>query len=228
MTSTAPGVQPLTVPERHVAAFGALLEMVEAEFAGLHAALAAAEATDHRGVIAESIRALSGLDASDVNALLDALIGLAALAYRSGATANQIAERVVASPQLAETESRDDRFLDRLKQLLTCNAVRLQSKALSLGASHDRIFVSARIITDLRPIFNDDVAGRPEPEAALLSHILRLHYIASNGQHDNLYVVLDDDDIEVLQEALGRAREKADSLVRTLYESGIVYMTWED
>ena len=228
MTSLPSELQPQRVPERHVPAFKALRELGEDQFSDVLSALADADTTASRPVIDESVHAASRLNRSDVSALLDAVIGLAALGYKTRSAAGLVAKRVASSPQFGGADELHERFSGRIERLLEGEFVRLQSKALSIGAAHERVFANAQILTDLRPLFDSDVTENPEPEAALLSHTLILHFIGSNGAHDNFFVALDDDDIEVLQQTLKRATRKADSLRRTLQESGIIYIGSEE
>ncbi len=132
--------------------------------------------------------------------------------------------RVAASPQFIPSDDRHERFAHRIESLLKCEVIRIQSKALSLGAAHERVFVNAQIVTDLRPLFDNDIVENSEPEAALLTHTLSIHFVASDGKHDNIYVSLDDEDIELLQEALSRAVHKAASLKLILEDSGILFI----
>lgn len=233
MTSSASDSRPLTVPRRHLQAFAHLREMQESDFSRVLAILNAAESTARLSALAEAAGEGSQLDTFDVLALLEAIQELAGIGYRIRSSASQMAARVVSSPQFDADEnlSRDDGLGERMSQrieiLLNCDVIRLLSKASSIGAEHERVFLNAQVLTDLRPLFDDDSDENLEPEGALLCHILSLHFISSDRSHDNFYVTLDDDDIEILKRAIDRAIRKSDSLKRRLQDVGLVYMTPE-
>ncbi len=87
--------------------------------------------------------------------------------------------------------------------------MRLLGKAASIGYQHERLFVDAQVLTDLRPVFEDDISDDHGPLGAVLSHLLRLHIIGQTGTHEDVYVALDDGDIATLREALDRAERKS-------------------
>ena len=139
-----------------------------------------------------------------------------------------MAARVASSPQFAETDDGSDHFVRRIQHLLISDVIRIQGKASSIGTEHERVFLGAQVLTDLRPLFGDDSAGALEPEGALLTHVLSIHFVGSAGTHDNFFVVLDDHDIGTLHQAIERATRKATSLKHKLQESGLVYITSEE
>ena len=96
----------------------------------------------------------------------------------------------------------------------------LTTKALGVLTSHDRVFYSARILTDVRPVFSEsgDVI-----EAAVIVHNLRIHY-GQDDDHKDFYVALDTSDIQSLRDVLDRADKKAQSLQKFLQRSGISYL----
>ena len=63
----------------------------------------------------------------------------------------------------------------------------------------------ARIITDIRPIFNDDAT---DIDASVISYTLRLNYDNPEGNH-SLSIAMDESDIEELIQQCNRAFSKA-------------------
>ena len=55
----------------------------------------------------------------------------------------------------------------------------------------------------------------------LVLHTLQVGYHDGLGKHHEFYVALDSDDIEKLQKALVRAKQKAATLVKLLEKTGI-------
>ncbi len=89
------------------------------------------------------------------------------------------------------------------------NALALSSKAFRVMAEHSHLYCSAKVLTDLRPIFRSDVDQGPATFVAV--HTLRLTYHESE-EHKEFFVALDRGDIELLAAALTRALEKEASL----------------
>jgi hypothetical protein len=88
-----------------------------------------------------------------------------------------------------------------------------------LQSDVERAFCDARILTDLRPIFGGEVDA---PKAMIIVHTLKLSYHdAATGKHEELFVAIDDEDIEKLKRILERAERKAKSLVSRLQLAGI-------
>jgi len=225
---TAPRVRPLTVPERHISAFNLIRSLKDGDYAKLLGSLGENEPSTPRSVLADSVHGACALEASVASELLDAVFGLASVGHKTGSPPAQIAARVASSAQFSDSDDDRLRFERRIELLLDCDVVRIQGKASSLGTAHERVFLSAQILTDLRPLFHDQVDGDPEPEGALLSHTLLVHFIDSTGSHDNFFVVLDDGDLEALNQATNRAIAKSASLKQKLHDSALVYMASEE
>ena len=76
-----------------------------------------------------------------------------------------------------------------LKRLLTIRQLSMIAKARSLHIDHANVFCSARVITDLRPVFDADVGE--EPTDFVVVHTLKLgfhlseaHELHQRGQLD--------------------------------------------
>jgi hypothetical protein len=97
------------------------------------------------------------------------------------------------------------RFKKKLKALLTVPPLLIASKAQALRTDFANIFWDAKIISDIRPIWEGDV--KHPPGAAVITNTLKLEYHHIGG-HGELYVYLDSQDIEVLMSVLQRAQDK--------------------
>ncbi len=95
-----------------------------------------------------------------------------------------------------------------VERLVTSPAVVLTTKARDLAEDFERALTSARILTDIRPVYNDtdDVIG------AEVIQTLRIEYDSVSRQNaDNISFALDLEDIKQLQIACERALKKAES-----------------
>jgi len=96
-----------------------------------------------------------------------------------------------------------------LPKLLAVDTVRIRSKAAYLRTDHARAFKSARVLTDLRPIFG--LNESTTIEGAVVMHTLKLEYYQDDFARD-FFVTLDDVDLETLRLAVVRAQNKAKAL----------------
>jgi hypothetical protein len=100
-------------------------------------------------------------------------------------------------------------------RLLSVDSLVFLAKANALQRDHEKIFHSAKILTDIRPVFH--VANQP-PADMILEYTLKLVYHDGSRRHREIYMVLDQRDIVALRETIGRAEQKAASL-KALCES---------
>ena len=120
---------------------------------------------------------------------------------------------------------RNDTFKQRLVTLLELNqSLNLELKIGRLIYEQERSVQEMRIVTELRPIFRDDVDDVPVGNIAL--HNLRLSYF-QDGEQKSFFVTLDSDDIIKLRAQLNRAEEKEASLRKAL-ETTVMPILTED
>lgn len=101
-----------------------------------------------------------------------------------------------------------------LAKLLDSRSVIVTAKAVDLLYDYEHFFVSAKILTDVRPVFDE---GKNDIVGAAINQTLRLEYTDGAGKRATISMSMDDDDIEWLkrscEEAL-RKGEKSSKLVK--------------
>ena len=105
---------------------------------------------------------------------------------------------------------------ERFRRLLRIKTLETISKALKLQRDGERIYCEAKIVSDIRPVFSDDVTAKPL--AAVITHTLEVAY-HENGEHEEFFIVLDQEDLDALDEVIERAKAKHETLVKFLAES---------
>lgn len=100
------------------------------------------------------------------------------------------------------------------QELLLLKAVRLVTATLDLSYEYANLHRSARIITDIRPIYDEPAE---QIEGAVVSHTLRLRYDSSEGEHE-LSIALDTSDIRDLSKQCDRAIVKAQTAQTLMIE----------
>jgi alkylation response protein AidB-like acyl-CoA dehydrogenase len=101
------------------------------------------------------------------------------------------------------------------------SAVAISSKALQVLGQQHRLFCSAQVLSDLRPIFKSDVDQ--DPVAFVIFHSLKIVYHEAD-EHKELFVALDRSDLRLLSDLLDRALKKETSLRRLASEKHILVL----
>ncbi|HEX9654310.1 MAG TPA: hypothetical protein VGA99_11415 [bacterium] len=113
-------------------------------------------------------------------------------------------------------------FRDQLRQFLhlETSSFHLRFKAIFLSREREKILTRTNIYTDIRPLF--DNSGK-ETVGFLIIHNLKISYY-ENGQHREIYVALDDDDLVKLKDNVMRAEEKEKTIRKKLksYELSVL------
>jgi hypothetical protein len=110
---------------------------------------------------------------------------------------------------------------ERLIRLLGIEAISVNSKAMALAYEHEHIFQSARIFTDIRPIFGYSV--QDVPNRYIFFHTLKIRY-TDDGRMKELFLALDTADLQNMIEVLERAKMKVESLKSAFDGVGLQYV----
>ena len=123
---------------------------------------------------------------------------------------------------LSETERID--FEKRLNKLLSVKSLLISSKVERLRLDYAATLHDAKILSDIRPIFD-----KPDerPVGCAISHTLEIEYHES-GEHKEFYVVLDDEDLQKMKRIVQRAEAKAVSLKALLKNNWFAGLVIED
>lgn len=111
-------------------------------------------------------------------------------------------------------------FEQRLVSLLSIESLVLSAKSFDIEHEYDRIFNSARIISDIRPVFG---LSAVEPIAAMVVHNLKIRYY-ENGELKVSFFALDSADLAELRKVVDRAEGKTTKLEKMIAKSGVHYL----
>ena len=153
--------------------------------------------------------------------LLDSLVSINVLRSSQGwTTAESAAEAVAFSPDLDVPDDFDRlQFMQKLMPLLNLPILVHLAKAFDLGTAYERSVRNLRIVTDIRPIFEDD--PRIPPTTAIVGHSLILNTYDDRGGSNTTIVTLDAADLESLLNQAIRAKQKAVTLRAILSELAV-------
>ena len=144
------------------------------------------------------------------------LLAAAVTIRRQGLDAKKFVEGV--STIVRSRHDRDTRFVNwndctsEVTHLLELSSVQLAAKAFDISYDFERVLTEARLITSIRPVF-----GLEDDDTTIVGstvvQTLRLEYASQQGDHTNLSIALDLDDVRNLSEICNRALKKAQASV---------------
>ncbi len=103
------------------------------------------------------------------------------------------------------------------RRILGAEAVIGTAKAVDLSYDHAQLLRRARLLTDIRPIFNREATSIT---GAVISHTLRLRYDDLDGEH-SMSLALDRSDVEHLLAECKRALLKCDVALQFVKKTGL-------
>ncbi len=124
-------------------------------------------------------------------------------------------------PELKPTDNNWEPIRRSLAEILSLDrTIGVIAKGFGVVSEFERLFESARVVTDLRPVFGEKVTDRPAAFAVV--HELRIKYYSAEGSKE-FFVSLDSSNIKNLREAMDRASQKEETL-KVLIPEDIPYL----
>jgi len=191
----------LKIPQEQLPALEKIRTIPEKSLLGFAAALKSSPDT------VPSIPELSAEDAERIKTAVTELYSVRS--YFDIEVPQFVSAVAEALQEILHVDHTDD-FKARLTKLLTIDSMNLTVKALSLKNEYEHIFCTARILTDARPVYGEDLTS--PPPAVMIIHTLRISYHDESSRLREIYLAMDSDDIKALKEILDRAEAKSKSL----------------
>ncbi len=207
----------IRVPEEHNSGLLKIIGLSPEDSRLVAAALGKATSLSRTALAALIKDALPTLAIEDAREIVGTLLSL--YAARTGmdmALESFVTELLAAAEPIQAGGQSAETLQQTLTDLLGVRPLSMISKARGLHVDHENTFCSARILTDLRAVFDVDV--KQEPVGFVMAHILKLGYHHA-GKHTTIHIAMDRVDVDKLISALQRAQEKASTLTRTMTES---------
>lgn len=157
-----------------------------------------------------------------IESIVDTLLSLYPAMISANESVDEFVEKVVETisvpgkTQIDGTKISDLRT--NLRKLLKVPSISLGAKATSVLFENERSLVNARILTDIRPVFELESAN---VGGALVIHTLKLEYYSDGDGAKEFFVSLDSDDIDTLILKLERAKQKAEKLKGVLSAASV-------
>lgn len=210
------------IPEAIVPGLKALREMPPDAFDQLWIAAELLSSPTGIDGFAEQVEKKTVLDRQEAIEVLSAVLSIMHRADLIGRPQHDFVKEVVAALTLDEVDSRIVEH--RVDVFAGHEQVQVLSKGLVLARLHDSVFLDARITSDIRPIFGENV--EQGPSAVLLIHSLKLD-ILQDGEPRSVYLAMDRGDLDTLRSVIERAIEKASALTETLESVGLSNLAME-
>lgn len=205
----------LAIPKSQKEGFRQFISLPDDRWRSLLQALEAAGPTISARALAKQVSSEVDLGADQLRQVILVAGSLYVTRDQRGANAEEFAEAVV---EEAVHEGLVDRgnpgatskLRERVSQLLLLDhSLGVSAKATQLLFSHKNPLLTARIFTDIRPVFTGD--ENPTPRAAVIVHTLQL-VTGTDGRELSHYIALDSADLKTLKRVVDRAIHKEASL----------------
>jgi hypothetical protein len=209
------------VPPRARAGLKKLIGLDSAAKDELLAALRAAKpAFDPDSLTAQLKARISSLNEEDLADVVETLTSLAYGRMRADMKVPDFVAAVVSLEELAIPENESDKVGRALEAYLITPSIAGTAKVTDVFTENERIFLSARIVTDLRPVFGD--SAKEPPIGAAIVHLLKVSYHSALDDLD-FYVAMDGGDLATLKDVIDRAEAKATTMKQLLEKAEVHY-----
>jgi hypothetical protein len=201
----------LKIPDKHLAALKTIVALAPFEIDDLLSALSnlplSVDLDGSSTAIASRIRSAAIVDPENI---VQTIISLSTTRSHQNKPVDEFVGDVLeALDEFGEV----DKARGNLTRLLSFAPLDIVTKAYHLLHDQERTSLgAAKILTDARPIFGQEVGT---PAAFLINHVLKLTYL-KDGKSADFYIALDASDISELKRLLERAEAKAESLKQTM------------
>jgi len=204
----------ISVPLPYQSGVLALLRVPEDQYRHLLSALKEAKPSLFvRGLVSQVAPKVDGIKSRDVRDIFESLVAMYAVHARHSISTSDFAEGISASVDDFEEAEKAGipvqdkaRLAQRLTELLEIEKpLGTTSKANDVLIEHEHSFCSARILTDVRPIFPADLTTALSE--AVIVHNLKITY-HQDGKHKEFFVAMDSEDIQELKATIERAELK--------------------
>jgi len=157
---------------------------------------------------------------SAVDAVVPLLFLKASTGKSTADLVNEITARLITGDKKEATLSPTavPNFKKHLGTILELSKLTTRAKALSLATDCQRLFSDAKIVSDVRPVFGEDVSK--SPLGAVILHSLKIGF-AEDGEEREFFVTMDSKDLRELQNWITRALSKDATLSQFIKQSNI-------
>jgi hypothetical protein len=220
----------LQIPKDDVPAFVAIAGLGDESFQALLKAIKETQPLLNPKKYLSALTAkVPGLDQDDAFAITTALFSLYELKEKRGVSVadltSALAEATKEIPKSVADFSNEKiaALKERLGLLLSLDdSLGIMMKAADISKEYERRFCKLRILSDIRPVFLNTPDKVP---AAIIVHNLQIGFHdGTSGEHKEIYMSADDEDLLKLAKAIERAQKKSVALKSLLKTSKMTHI----
>ena len=214
----------LQIPEENLPAIGKILKLSDAATEELIDALASTTISAEAPAMSEKIAGLvSSIPREDLADIVETLYSLYHVRefseVRPARFVRDLVEALLQNPDFGLKKTEDAAIVGkRFHRLLNVKTLNVLSKAIRLQRNVERIYCDAKILSDIRPVFGDDLSEGSIN--AVITHTLKLAY-HEGADYRDFFIVLDQQDLIDLGEVIDRAQEKEEVITGLLEKLGL-------
>jgi hypothetical protein len=208
-----------SLPARAVPVMEWLVGLSEQEFRALVDKAISGGPVRSRTELADRLKdALPDTPPSRGSELVTEIFSLINLHSTHGWPIEEIAAVAASSKSLSLGDEQQEMLQGRLVELVSDPVIMGLARAFDFQGEHQYLLHFARIVSDIRPIPDD--SGDGAVIGAIITHTLKLDYHSIRGREE-IYLSLDDTDLEDLGEAVERAKRESKSLEELIRAAGL-------
>ena len=222
----------LDIPDKYEYGIKLLLQMNDETGKKFIKALSESQPTLYIENLVESVsqKLKDILTPSNVKDMIEALLALYGVRDSLDVETSEFIKNLEEAVLESESFSNISNNLQISKPLITelldlDEPLSIASKAFNILLDHERVFLSSKILTDIRPIFSNRKVE--SPVGAVIVHMFKIDY-REGSESKEFFVALDTADINKLENVLRRAKEKEKAIQPLLKRADVAYLVVEE
>jgi hypothetical protein len=207
------------IPQRYEEGFKKIASIEEVDFQLIKESIENGSLVSSVGKLVARIADVSGIDAVDIEKIFSSVGSLISF-FENEDMVNEVIENITTIGYEGKLFENKEQFFERLSFFLKNKHIYYSVKANDLSTDYGNVFLNSRIATDIRPVFGINIEDAPQ--AAMIVHNLHIHFQSDEeGNHKDIYLALDSDDLKSLKDAIIRAEQKEIGLSKIFEKAGI-------
>ena len=209
----------LRIPQSQIEAFKLFAALKDEDLDAVWRALQTSEPAISVVKLAQNVLSKVDIEIGQLRQIISVAGSLYLVRDQEGLTIDQLADAAVTAAVKQSLLPSDDtdqaeKLKERVAKFMSLDrSLGVSAKATQVLVRHKNPFESARIFTDVRPIFTP--GENPVPTAAVCFHTLELITV-TDGARLSHYIALDSGDLRRLRTVIERAISKEDSIKRVM------------
>jgi hypothetical protein len=215
-------VPTVSIPEIYRTPLVKIASMPEAEVVELREALSSIGVTLKPLNLTAQVRGQIKRPSPELDDIVQVLVGLSSARAGSDVSIEEFSKDVAKSMTRRKDAPKDydeSVFEKTLSSLLGIESLALSARAAEIQHDYERVFASARIVSDIRSVFG---TSNIDPVGAMIVHNLKITFF-EEGRVREAFFALDNADLIVLRQVIDRAELKTPKLETMIKTSGVQY-----